>query len=245
MPKSVAEHYSELLAPIYLWMAGGAETALRLGADDINAFCHSDPAGRIAVDLGAGFGMHAIPLARKGYAVTAIDTSKELLSELRSRSSDVAIRTVVADILSFQQYVDQPADLILCMGDTLTHLENRESVDGLFQKIARSLKPDGRFVLTFRDYTRPLDGVARFIPVRADQDRILTCFLEAMPAHMNVHDIVYERNGVSWQLKVSSYLKLRLSPEWVADSLKSRGLAVNKTAGRGGMICIVASLMSP
>jgi SAM-dependent methyltransferase len=240
MPKSVTEHYSDLLAPIYLWIAGGPESAFQRGDEDVNPLCHADTAGRIAVDLGAGFGMHAIPLARRGYAVTAIDTSEELLSQLRSHSPDLAIRTVTADILSFPEYVDQPADLTLCMGDTLTHLQSQQAVEELFQKVARRLKPDGRFVLTFRDYTRPPDGVARFIPVRADRERIFTCFLETMPAHMNVNDILYERNGVGWQLKVSSYLKLRLSPDWVAESLKTVGLAVQTGTGRAGMISIVA-----
>ena len=238
---SATEHYSNLLAPIYLWMVGGLESAFQAGAVDIATFCDSSPAGRIAVDLGAGFGMHAIPLARQGYTVTAIDTSAELLSQLRSHSPDLAIRTVVADILTFPQYVDEPADLILCMGDTLTHLQEQASVDDLFQEIGRSLKPGGKFALTFRDYTRPPAGIARFIPVRSDEDRILTCFLEATPTHMAVHDVVYERDGVTWQMKVSSFAKLRLSPEWVTHSLETHGLVVQTGAGRGGMVSIVAT----
>lgn len=238
---SITEHYSKLLAPIYVWMAGGIESALQLGAADIAPLCDSNTAGRTAVDLGAGFGMHAIPLARHGYTVTAIDTSQEFLAQLRSHSTDVAIRTVMADILSFPQYVDEPADLILCMGDTLTHLQEQASVDDLFQKVARFLKPDGKFALTFRDYSRPPAGIARFIPVRSDQDRIFTCFLEATPTHMVVHDVLYERNGVTWQLKVSSYLKLRLSPEWVTHSLETHGLVVQAGAGRGGTVSIVAT----
>jgi SAM-dependent methyltransferase len=238
---SVTEHYSKLLAPIYLWMVGGLESALQLGAADIAPLCDSNTAGRTAVDLGAGFGMHAIPLSRRGYTVTAIDTSKELLAHLHSQSPDVAIRTVVADILTFPHYVDEPVDLILCMGDTLTHLQEQASVDDLFQKIARSLRPDGKFALTFRDYSRPPAGIARFIPVRSDQDRILTCFLEETPTHMAVHDVLYERNAVTWQMKVSSYMKLRLSPDWVTHSLESHGLVAQIGAGRGGMVSVVAT----
>jgi SAM-dependent methyltransferase len=224
-------------------MVGGLESALQLGAADIASFCDSDPAGKIAVDLGAGFGMHAIPLARQGYTVTAIDTSTELLSQLRAQSPHLGIRTVVADILTFPQYVDEPADLFLCMGDTLTHLQDQASVDDLVQNIARCLKPGGKLALTFRDYTKPPAGIARFIPVRSDQDRILTCFLEATPTHMDVHDVLYERRGVTWQMKVSSYMKLRLSAEWVAQSLKTHGLVVQIGAGRGGMVSIVAMKM--
>jgi hypothetical protein len=49
---SVASHYETHLAPIYVWMAGGMEQALKLGASDVAEFL--DTRG-YAVDLGAGF----------------------------------------------------------------------------------------------------------------------------------------------------------------------------------------------
>src|ERR1700686_4803739 len=80
-----------------------------------------------AVDLGAGFGLHSLPLARRGYKVIAIDTYEPLLQELRSRAGALAISTVNADLLDLRSYVAQPADVILCMGDTLTHLPDTAS----------------------------------------------------------------------------------------------------------------------
>ena len=60
---TVAAHYESHLAPVYLWMAGGIDLALSTGDADIaDVACP----GGVAVDLGAGFGMHAIPLARRG-----------------------------------------------------------------------------------------------------------------------------------------------------------------------------------
>ena len=55
------QHYATLLAPVYTWMAGGAEHAFSLGRADLEAIL---PAGSLAVDLGAGFGMQPVPLAR-------------------------------------------------------------------------------------------------------------------------------------------------------------------------------------
>jgi 2-polyprenyl-3-methyl-5-hydroxy-6-metoxy-1,4-benzoquinol methylase len=71
---SADEHYARLLAPVYLWMAGGLDHALKQGEADVRPFI---PGRGLAVDLGAGFGMHAIPLARAGWEVLAIDTSQE------------------------------------------------------------------------------------------------------------------------------------------------------------------------
>ena len=232
------QHYDELLAPIYVWMAGGLEAALASGANDVAAFV---PGDGVAVDLGAGFGMHAIPLARGGYDVVALDTSAQLLDVLRAESVGLRVRVVEADLLDFQQHIDTPASLIVCLGDTLTHLAELAQVERLFGAIAASLRPGGRVVLTFRDYSRPATGIARFIPVRSDADRIHTCFLEEQGERMLVHDIVHERDGAAWRMKVSSYPKLRLAPATVATMLQHAGLAPTVAPGPRGMVLVTGS----
>ena len=101
---AVTEHYRQLLAPIYQWMAGGSEAACRQGAADLAALGIRPSAG-LAVDLGAGFGMHSIPLAQLGYAVEAIDSSPLLVSQLRQLASGLRIRATEADLLDFAQYL--------------------------------------------------------------------------------------------------------------------------------------------
>jgi hypothetical protein len=145
------------------------------------------------------------------------------------------------DLLSFQRYLDSKVDLILCMGDTLTHLPQLSSVEQLFSLAAESLGPKGKFIATFRDYTSPLAGNGRFIPVKSDSDRILTCFLEYAPNHVDVHDLLHERDGSAWRLRVSAYRKLRLSPAWVAEALQARGFSVSVEPGPGGMVRVVAT----
>lgn len=231
------QHYDDLLAPIYVWMAGGLEAALKAGAADVASLL---PGSGIAIDLGAGFGMHAIPLAAGGYEVTAIDTSKQLLDVLRSNSAGLDVRTIDADLTGFRQYVDAPADLVVCLGDTLTHLPDAVQVTRLFDDIAASLRPLGRLVLTFRDYCNPATGNARFIPVRSDAERIHTCFLEESTDRMLVHDIVHERDGSGWRMQVSSYPKLRLSPQAVEAALREAGLEPTVAAGARGMVRVTA-----
>ena len=75
---TVTEHYANHLAPIYLWMAGGPEAALQAGTAEIEALNLPLTDGAAVLDLGAGFGMHAIPLARRGARVTAIGSQRRL-----------------------------------------------------------------------------------------------------------------------------------------------------------------------
>ncbi len=238
---TVTDHYRHHLAPVYVWMAGGVDAALARGESEIAAICSSIDGSGVAIDLGAGFGMHTIPLAGRGCHVIAIDSSALLLGVLREHSGGLPIRIVEDDLLNFARHLTQDADLALCMGDTLTHLPDEASVERLFASVAQSLRPGGRFIVSFRDYTSPLVGAARFIPVRSDENRTLTCFLEYADDHVTVHDMLHEREASSWRLRVSSYRKLRLSPRWVTDALQARGFTAHVESGLAGMIRIVAA----
>jgi SAM-dependent methyltransferase len=236
---SVAEHYQSLLAPVYTWMVGGTDAAIALGQTDLAPVLRD---GKFAIDLGAGFGMHTIPLARAGWRVLAIDSSPELIGQLSTLAGDLPVRARCGDLLGFAEYLsdDERPDLILCMGDTLTHLESPEAIDTLSRAVAAHLAPGGRFVATFRDYARLPAGEARFIPVRADEHRILTCFLEEFDGYVQVHDLLHERVNGAWLTRVSSYRKLRLSPETVRQAFLAAGLRATVETGPRGMVRLVA-----
>jgi len=238
---TVAKHYEDHLGHFYAWMVGDIDAALSRSTAELAALELPAAAGGIAVDLGAGIGLHSIPLAQAGYAVTAIDSSALLLATLRERAASLPITTVCGDLLEMEQHMNAPADVILCMGDTLTHLPDKAAVETLVAAVERSLKAGGRFVTTFRDYaSAPLAGDRRFIPVRSDPQRILTCFLEYAEHTVTVHDLLHEAKDGRWQQRISSYAKLRLAPEWVASTLTTRGLTLGRGIGPNGMTCLVA-----
>jgi SAM-dependent methyltransferase len=235
-----AAHYDTLLGPIYSWMVGDVHAAIARGAAEI-AEMHLPVriAGR-AVDLGAGFGLHAIPMAKAGFSVIAIDSCEHLLDELRSLAGSLPITTVNDDLSRFRVHAPGPLDVVLCAGDTLTHLTSLAVVERLLTDVAASLAAGGMFAATFRDYvSKTLEGDARFILVRRDENRILTCFLEYGPDTLTVHDLLTERSDGQWVQKVSSYPKLRLAPDWVETKLQSLGLTSRRETSPSGMVRIV------
>ncbi len=239
---TAAAHYEMHLGPVYSWMLGDLDAAFARGAAEIDAL--PLPAARgVAVDLGAGLGLHALALAKRGFKVVAIDSCQVLLDELRSRSGSAAeIAVHHGDLLEFGRFASGEVQVMVCMGDTLTHLPTLSAVDSLLTAAAGALPRAGVFATTFRDYaSSTLKGDQRFILVRAAETRILTCFLEYQQHQVIVHDLLHEKEGGRWRQTVSSYPKLRLAPAWLMMKLSALGFSVMRDSAAGGMVSIVAT----
>jgi 2-polyprenyl-3-methyl-5-hydroxy-6-metoxy-1,4-benzoquinol methylase len=234
-------HYRTHLGPVYSWMLGDLDAAFARAAREIDDL--PLPAARgVAVDLGAGLGLHTLPLAKRGFEVVAIDNCQVLLDELHSRGGSLPIAIHNADLLEFRSLVTGQAQVIVCMGDTLTHLPAQSAVESLLAGVAASLVRDGVFAATFRDYaTSELKGEQRFILVRTDADRIMTCFLEYGDHQVTVHDLLHEKDDGRWRQTVGSYPKLRLAPEWVISKLSELGFSAKRDSLPSGMVRIVAT----
>ncbi|ULQ55864.1 class I SAM-dependent methyltransferase [Flavihumibacter rivuli] len=223
---TVKAHYDQHLADHYGWMLGNTETrqsAFRLLLN-LNAIYPAST--RLALDLGAGNGLQSIELARMGFDVMAFDFCEPLLAELRSMAKGLPIATIEANILDFRKQLQRTPELISCCGDTLTHLGSMEEVRQLIADAYEALSEKGSLVLSFRDYAYPLTGTDRFIPVRQDDERILTCFLSYGERKVTVTDLLHLRTEKGWELRVSSYEKLRLLPTDVIYLLEKEGFSV-------------------
>ncbi len=220
---SVKDHYDNHLASFYAWMTGDL-TAKQLEFRNFLLSQSIMPGiSKIAIDLGAGHGIQSLAMGEIGFEVKAIDFSRELLNELAANAGEASIETIEDDIRNIKDYQALQAELIVCGGDTLTHLTNKSEVQSLLADCFEALMPGGKLVLSFRDYSQALEGGRRFIPVKSDENRILTCFLEYGPEKVQVTDLLHERVGDRWEQSVSSYEKVRLSANEVASWLNATG----------------------
>jgi SAM-dependent methyltransferase len=230
---SVESHYERLLAPAYAWMLGGDIRALA----DADARMFADvglleTSGReIAVDLGAGSGAGSLALAAVGFRrVLAVDTSATLLAELAEHATGVpAIEPLHADLRSALARFVEPASVgaIVCLGDTLTHLSELDDIVRSLGQAYDALEPGGRLLISYRDLSGPLDEPGRFLLVRGDAARVLTCYLEPRSADtVVVHDLLHRRRGDEWTLETSAYPKLRIPLAWLLEQADRAGLLV-------------------
>jgi SAM-dependent methyltransferase len=236
----VKSHYDNLLATYYSWMFGGFELKLADNRKFFGEHGIQPKFSGVAMDLGAGCGFQSIPLAEAGFRVIAIDTSHALLAELKNNAGGLTVETVEDDLLNFSQHRRGEPELIVCMGDTLTHLDSPADVHGLFENLYQVLGENGRLVLTFRDLSAEMRDLERFIPVRSENNVIFTCFLEYEKKHVKVHDIVYEKTDDHWQMKKSFYRKLRIPPEDTRECLLGIGFEIQTFDLQDGMVTITA-----
>jgi 2-polyprenyl-3-methyl-5-hydroxy-6-metoxy-1,4-benzoquinol methylase len=235
-------HYTTLLAPIYRWMVGDFPAAIARSQAELRQLgVEVAREGERALDLGAGLGLQTIPLVDLGYDVTALDSSEALLAEL-SRDCPRA-RSVQADLTAAADLALGSYQVIVCMGDTLTHLRSTEEVLQVLGSASARLAPGGLLILTFRDYAGPArQSTERFLLVQGDADRILTCHLDYGVDKVLVTDLLHERSQeeTRWWLRASDYEKLRLPPSLVASALTARGLALERCESIDGRVAIAA-----
>ncbi|HYF67053.1 MAG TPA: class I SAM-dependent methyltransferase [Ohtaekwangia sp.] len=225
MYNSVKQHYENHLASFYTWMTGDFEMKVEEQHSIFESFGICPFSSRIAFDLGAGTGIQSMALAKAGYRVMAVDFNDSLLAELQKHNHP-SIECKTLDILEFLNAPTPTAELIVCMGDTLTHFDTVNTVKHVITKVTAKLCSGGKCMLSFRDLTMELKGLDRFIPVRSDDNRILTCFLEYFDRHVLVHDLLNERTDNGWTQRMSAYPKLRLSAKQILDELSVAGLKV-------------------
>ena len=238
---SVRKHYDNFLAEHYSWMFGDFNAKVRENKDFFKLTGIEPRSGGKALDLGCGSGFQSIALEKLGFRVLSVDMCETLLDELRNRSAGRDINAVQGDILDHSVYADKgPFEVAVCMGDTLTHLQETQEVSALLANIYPHLEEGGRLALSFRDLTDELKGIDRIIPVRSDDDKIMATFLEYEATKVNVHDIVFVKGDSGWELRKSTYRKLRIGMHQVQDFLRQLGFSVISSEVQEGFSVIVA-----
>jgi SAM-dependent methyltransferase len=99
-------------------------------------------AGARVLDLCCGSGHVTKDLVRRGYQVTGIDNSTELIALARKRLPDTDLRVQDARNLA----LDERYDAALSTFDSLNHFLNIRDLQQVFVGLHRALKPGARFV---------------------------------------------------------------------------------------------------
>jgi SAM-dependent methyltransferase len=95
------------------------------------------------LELGSGTGKHADLFARKGYSVTGIERSPEMV-RISEKFSSERVKFLVGDIAAYK--LDEKFDVVVSLFHVISYLNSNEDLVSTFRNVAASLQEDGVFI---------------------------------------------------------------------------------------------------
>jgi SAM-dependent methyltransferase len=117
------------------------------------------------VELAVGNGRVAIPVAREtGRPVIGIDSSPAMLAQARERAAAAGVELDLREGDIRELDLAEPAGLVYCPYRALLHLHGWQEKRRVFERVAASLRPGGRFAWNAfvfgHEYAARHDGLA-------------------------------------------------------------------------------------
>ncbi len=102
----------------------------------------------LVLDLGCGTGGVTVPLAMRGYDMTGVDLSPEMLTVARERAEQAGLSDkilfLLQDMTAFELY--GTVEAAVCALDGLNHLPTTAELEKTFRLVHNYLSPDGLFL---------------------------------------------------------------------------------------------------
>lgn len=107
------------------------------------------PRGGRVLELGAGSGRLAIPLAERGLDVWAVDASAAMIDRLRAKPGGDQVHAVVDDMseLTAPELDAGRFDIVLCAFNTLFNITDTDGQRRCLTRVRQLLAPDGLAVI--------------------------------------------------------------------------------------------------
>jgi len=107
--------------------------------------------GKNILELGCGNGRVAIPLLERGFKVTGVDLSNDMLNIFKRRTANLENKPIVIceDMCNFVS--EGKYDIVILAHTTLCLLSSNEEREKLFNNVYRNLREGGIFVFNYID----------------------------------------------------------------------------------------------
>lgn len=192
------------------------------------------PASCDVLDLGCGDGRHSLELARRGYRVTGLDLSEDLLERARRRAAEEGL-----DITFIQGDMRDPPgisafDLVVNFFTSFGYFQEDGENARVLEAIAQSLRPGGRFLM---DYLNREYVISTLVPadsrtvesMEVEQRRWITGDPSAPGGHVRINKQVRIREDGAERSYDESVRMYTLDE--LADMMDRAGLTVTQTYG--------------
>lgn len=121
---------------------------------------------RSLLDVASGSGNQAVELAKKGYQVTAVDMDQSMVKKTKQKSDAqrLDISAYQMDMRDLHQFGANTFEAVICIGNSLVHLESAEEISAVLDNIQKILTNQGVFILQIVNYNKLLKKQTNTLP---------------------------------------------------------------------------------
>ena len=179
---------------------------------------------RTAVDLACGTGSVTKILAEKGYEVTGVDLSEEMLTQAFQKVQDMENppRFICQNLRSL--YLPRGVDMAVCALDSLDYITNPEDCAEAIRCTYKALNPGGIFIFDVNtpEKLRAMDG-----QIFLDEDDDVYCVWRGeFNGETNICTYwmdLFQRDGDIWQRSYEEHCEYAYSEAQLRAYLKDAG----------------------
>ena len=179
---------------------------------------------RTVADLACGTGSAARILAERGYRVTAVDLSEEMLTEAMDKCGDLEnLPTFVHQNLA-QLRLPRAVDMAVCFLDSLDYILDPADCERAIRRTYRALNPGGIFIFDVNtpEKLQSMDG-----QVFLDEDDEVYCVWRGeFDEDTNICSYgmdLFQRDGDVWHRSFEEHQEYSYSIEQLKTYLKNAG----------------------
>ena len=179
---------------------------------------------RTVVDLACGTGSVTEILARKGYRVTGVDMSEEMLTEAAMKTMDMEQPPMYSCQLLQNLRLPRGVDMAVCALDSLDYILDPEDCKEAIRRAYKALNPGGIFIF---DVNTPEKLRAMDDQVFLDEDDDVYCVWRGeFDEETNICSYgmdLFQREGNMWRRSFEEHREYAYSQEQLTGFLKDAG----------------------
>lgn len=170
------------------------------------------------LDLACGEGTFAVAMGKKGFRVTGVDRSSQMLKLARERAEreNVEVEFLLQDMRSL--LFEEKFDLVSCWYDSLNYLLELKDLKNTFSGVHRALRRDGHFIFDMNTiYGLAVKWQRHPCLVQQDTSDIF---------EVHRHDYDFERNVAT--VKITGFVKEGQRWSRIDEEHNERGYSLNE-----------------
>ena len=181
--------------------------------------------------MGCGTGVHAVALALLGLEVTGLDVSEGMLDRARVNAAAAGATLDLRQGDFLAEIPRRPVDLLLCLGNSLPHLDGTGSLTSVLRHWRALLKDDGHAIIQLLNYRRVLDSAERIVNVRRDGDVTIVRFYDFLESRLRFNILSIAETPDGMQHALQSTLLTPFTPEEIEAAAREAGFGTVEKFG--------------